>query len=56
MLVAAFIVKTMPLEMLRWLVIVVVLYAAAVMFHSSFKGRREHDAEPATAPIAEDAA
>ena len=55
-LVAAFVVKSMPLEMLRWLVIVVVLYAAAVMFHSSFKGRREHDAEPATAPIAEDAA
>ena len=56
MLVAAFIVKSMPLEMLRWLVIVVVLYAAAVMFRSAFKGRREHDAEPATAPIAEDAA
>ena len=30
-LVAAFLVKEMPLEMLRWLVIVVVLYAAAVM-------------------------
>jgi hypothetical protein len=26
------------------------------MLHSSFKGRREHDAEPATAPIAEDVA
>ncbi len=55
-LVAAFVVKSMPLEMLRWLVIVVVLYAAAIMFHSAFKGRRERDAEPATAPIAEAAA
>jgi len=55
-LVAAFVVKSMPLEMLRWLVIVVVLYAAAIMFHSAFKGRGERDAEPATAPIAEAAA
>ncbi|MES2119129.1 MAG: TSUP family transporter [Pseudomonadota bacterium] len=52
-LVAAFLVKSMPLEMLRWLVCVVVIYAAAVMFHSAYKGRREHKAEPATAPIAE---
>ncbi|MFL6758913.1 TSUP family transporter [Sphingomonas sp.] len=50
-LVAAFIVKTMPLEILRWLVCVVVLYAAAVMLHAAFLGRREHDAETATAPI-----
>jgi uncharacterized membrane protein YfcA len=55
-LVAAFLVKSMPLEMLRWLVCVVVIYAAAVMFHSAFKGRRQRDAEPATAPIAEDVA
>ena len=43
MLVAAFIVREMPLEMLRWLVIVVVLYAAAVMARSSYladKGER----------------
>ena len=40
-LVAAFIVKTMPVEMLRWLVIVVVLYAAAVMFRASWMGRHE---------------
>jgi uncharacterized membrane protein YfcA len=50
-LVAAYIVKTMPLEPLRWLVIVVVIYAAAVMAHASWLGRREHKAEPATAPI-----
>src|SRR3954471_2414451 len=35
-LVAAFIVKTMPLELLRWLVIVVVLYAAAVMARAAW--------------------
>jgi Sulfite exporter TauE/SafE len=51
-LVAAFIVKTMPIELLRWLVIVVVLYAAAVMGRASWKGRREHKAEAATAPVA----
>lgn len=55
-LVAAFLVKSMPLDILRWLVCVVVLYAAAVMLRSAMKGRREHDAEPATAPIAEDLA
>ena len=44
-LVAAFIVKEMPLELLRWLVFVVVLYAAAVMAHAAWKGRREHKAE-----------
>jgi uncharacterized membrane protein YfcA len=40
-LVAAFIVKTMPLELLRWLVIVVVLYAAAIMLRAAHAGRRE---------------
>ena len=40
-LVAAFLVKTMPLEALRWLVFVVVLYAAAVMFRAAMLGRRE---------------
>src|SRR3954453_9497654 len=39
-LVAAFIVKTMPLELLRWLVIVVVLYAAAIMIRAATQGRR----------------
>ena len=50
-LVAAFIVKTMPLEYLRWLVLVVVLYAAAVMAHAALKGWREGKAEGATAPL-----
>jgi uncharacterized membrane protein YfcA len=40
-LVAAFIVKSMPLETLRWLVIVVVLYAALMMLRSAAAGRKE---------------
>ena len=46
-LVAAFIVKSMPLEVLRWLVFVVVLYAAAVMFRAAVVGRREENGVPA---------
>ena len=53
-LVAAFIVKDMPIEYLRWLVCVVVLYAAAVMAHASLKGWREGKAEAATALLAAD--
>ena len=52
-LVAAFIVKSMPVELLRWLVIVVVLYAAAIMLRAAVVGRREHKAEAATAPVGE---
>ena len=44
-LVAAFIVKTRPLALLRWLVIVVVIYAAAIMARAAMLGRR---AEPLT--------
>ena len=47
--VAVYLVKSMPIDYLRWLVVVVVLYAAAVMAHAAIKGRREHRAEPATA-------
>jgi len=50
-LVAALIVKSMPIEPLRWLVIVVVFYAAAVMTRSAIKGHCEHRAEGATAPV-----
>jgi uncharacterized membrane protein YfcA len=52
-LVAAFLVKEMPLELLRWLVTVVVLYAAAIMFRSSWLGRQEgkSQAEPLTAVL-----
>jgi uncharacterized membrane protein YfcA len=40
-LVAAFVVKEMPVETLRWLVFVVVLYAAVVMLRSAWTGRHE---------------
>ncbi len=50
-LVAAFLVKEMPLEYLRWLVFAVVLYAAAVMAHAAHKGRREGNIEAAAAPL-----
>jgi uncharacterized membrane protein YfcA len=51
-LVAAFLVKEMPLETLRWLVIVVVLYAAAVMFRASWLGRRQGKDGSGTVPAA----
>jgi uncharacterized membrane protein YfcA len=51
--VAALLVKAMPLDILRWLVTVVVIYTAAVMFRAALSGRREHHAEPATAAIAD---
>ncbi|MDH5284867.1 MAG: permease, partial [Gemmatimonadota bacterium] len=34
--IAAFIVKELPLEILRWLVIVVILYTSAVMLRAAF--------------------
>jgi uncharacterized membrane protein YfcA len=40
-LVAAFIVKSMSLELLRWLVVCVVLYAAAVMLKAAVNGSRD---------------
>jgi uncharacterized membrane protein YfcA len=52
-LVAAYIVVTMPLELLRWLVLVVVLYAATIMFLAAMRGRREHGAEPGTTALAD---
>jgi len=51
-LVAALIVKSMPIELLRWLVGIVVLYAAAILFRAAAHGRREHKAEGATAAVA----
>lgn len=52
-LVAAYIVKELDLQVLRWLVIVVVLYAASVMAHAAWLGRKEHEAEPGTAAVFE---
>jgi uncharacterized membrane protein YfcA len=53
-LVAYYVVRSMPIEYLRWLVCVVVLYAAAVMAHAALKGWREGKAEAATALLAAD--
>ena len=49
--VAAYLVVSMKLELLRWLVLVVVHYAAAIMFHAALRGQREHRAEDATAHV-----
>ena len=38
-LIAAYIVKSLPLNAVRWLVVVVVLYAAIVMLRSAFVRR-----------------
>ncbi len=51
-LLAAFVVRDMPLEMLRWLVCAVVVYAAVIMLRAAFLGRKEHHPEDATAPVA----
>ncbi|HZV76870.1 MAG TPA: sulfite exporter TauE/SafE family protein [Candidatus Babeliales bacterium] len=45
-LIAAFLVKSLPLAALRWLVVIVVLYAAIVMLRSA---ARQTDQEPAYA-------
>ena len=49
-LVAALIVKEMPIEILRWLVFVVVVYTSAVMFRAAAIGRREGE-RPGNAAI-----
>jgi uncharacterized membrane protein YfcA len=51
--VAAFIVKSLPLVLLRWLVVAVVVYAALAMLRSARAGERETarpEATPATMP------
>jgi uncharacterized membrane protein YfcA len=50
-MVAAFIVKEMPLEMLRWLVIIVVVYAAIVMMRAAAKGRVDERSGAASCAI-----
>ncbi len=44
-LIAAFIVKSLPLDTLRWLVVVVAAYTAVVMLRSAAKAD-ESDASP----------
>jgi uncharacterized membrane protein YfcA len=50
-LAAAFIVWKIPLPLLRWLVIVVVIYTALVMFRASFLGRKEATPDVETVPV-----
>src|SRR6202049_1178403 len=45
-LVAFFIVKQLPLTAMRWLVIVVVTYAALTMLRSAWRARASHEAAP----------
>jgi uncharacterized membrane protein YfcA len=52
-LVAAFVVKSMPVEMLRWLIIVVVLYTAVVMLRAAWMGYRMAAVRPVSAPAVE---
>ena len=47
-LLAAFVVKSMSVEMLRWLVSIVVLYTALVMLRAAFNGRRADRARTGT--------
>ncbi|MBX3509852.1 MAG: TSUP family transporter [Hyphomonadaceae bacterium] len=47
-LVAAFIVKELPIVWLRWGVVIVVLYAAALLLRAAIKGDKANDAAPVT--------
>jgi uncharacterized membrane protein YfcA len=49
-LFAAFVIKSMPTEMLRWLVIIVVLYTALVMLRAALVGRRAEAALEGASP------
>jgi hypothetical protein len=52
-IVAALVVKSMPLELLRWLVLVVVLYAAIILLRAALTGRRALETgAPAAATVA----
>jgi uncharacterized membrane protein YfcA len=50
-LLAYYVVVSMPVTYLRWLVFAVVLYASAVMTHAAIRGRREGTVEAAEAPL-----
>jgi uncharacterized membrane protein YfcA len=45
-LIAAFIVRSLPMTAVRWLVVVVVIYAATAMLRSALAGKREPAPEP----------
>jgi uncharacterized membrane protein YfcA len=48
-LIAAFVVKSLPLHTLRWVVIVVIIYTAVVMFRSARSNKTYELADPKTA-------
>jgi len=50
---AAYLVIKLPIPLLRWMIFIVVLYAAAIMLRAAILGRREHHAEPGTAAVAD---
>ena len=50
--VAAYLVREMPIEILRWLVFVVVVYASAIMFRAAYLCRSAEKAGPDAAPVA----
>jgi uncharacterized membrane protein YfcA len=45
-LIAAFIVRSLPMTAVRWLVVIVVIYASTAMLRSAFAGRRERVPAP----------
>ncbi len=47
-LLAAFVVKSLPLVTLRWLVVVVVLYASLLLLRSAFVGEKVAPLKAAT--------
>ena len=48
---AAYLVINLPIPLLRWLVLVVVLYAAAIMLRASMLGRREESTPAEPVPV-----
>jgi uncharacterized membrane protein YfcA len=49
-LIAAFIVKSLPLTLMRWLVVVVVVYTAVTLLRSALRERRVAAADPEVEP------
>ncbi len=53
-LLAAYVVRSLPLTWLRWLVVIIVLYAAVLMLHSARRKAASADITPASPPDAAD--
>lgn len=50
-IVAALLVKSMSLELLRWMVLIVVVYAALALFRAALLGRQREKAEMTRSPL-----